>query len=206
MCQDPRKDLNNHHHLLLQGWRLIDIFIAGQEKAHRENRRKKEIPPKYLNTICFFEKEAAHLQDENRRYQVTFIKYFSKVKNDVFGSGRETNFNLSELMTLMGQKGWSLVCVLDIPEVHSVGMRTNINTILVFFERPVNPEVYPIHEPQSHPGFAPSAPHLGASQVPTGHHPYEPPPAYEDIACEKVHLFEFLLIWLSYITTNESYR
>ena len=112
---------------------------------------------------------------------MTFIKYYSKVKYDYFGGGKEANFDLSELMIVMGQMGWSVVCVLDIPDLHSVGMRTNINTILVFFERPVKPEVVHVDKPGPHVSFVPSAPPLLTPQVSTEPCPDEPPPSYDDL-------------------------
>ena len=62
-------------HFFLKGWRLVDIFIAQQEMCYGGGGKKNHYRPRQLNTIWFFEKEAALVNDQTPKYQVRYSRW-----------------------------------------------------------------------------------------------------------------------------------
>lgn len=139
-----------------QGWKLVDIFIPQQEASLGQQQQSYM---RNLNTIWFFEKEAAKSADMTPRYQVTMVEYYMRFSAG-FGSVN-ANLDLGPMITEMGGRGWELVCVLDTPQTTS-GFGSGTRTVIVFFQRPIAGVLPPV-------GFVP-APALPPITEPT------PPP------------------------------
>lgn len=94
------------------------------------------------------------------------------------------------MFTEMGNRGWELACMLESPEILSVGLGTITYKVLFFFQRllmqmQAQPTGYPaqphMHQPPppysypAHPGY-PQAPPMYPSTGPSAH-AYPPPSA-----------------------------
>jgi len=126
-----------------QGWRLIDIIIpqhesgVSQELQGRRKERHTFLLPSQLNVIWFFEKEQHRIaaNDMTPIYQITVVTVNVQVSVGI-GSA-SSDLNLNPILTEMGQRGWSVVCVLDVPKLQRVGMMSLTANVLVFFQRPL---------------------------------------------------------------------
>lgn len=115
---------------------MVDVIIPQHEATLNDKNRRRLTQ---LNVIWFFEKEAART-DTTPQYQVTIIDVYIPVS---YGVGRmQAYFDLSNILSQMGQKGWNLVCVLDTPE-RSVSGRQLTDIAKVFFQRPIAPAYQP---------------------------------------------------------------
>lgn len=86
-----------------------------------------------LNVIWFFEKEAART-DNTPQYQVTITDVEIPLRN-IYSTA---DFDLSNILTQMGKKGWDLVSVLYTPD-RTCSSRQFTDIVKVFFQRPIAP-------------------------------------------------------------------
>ena len=154
------------------------------EATGQHNRNDRHYYREQQNVLWFFEKENTKINDPTPRYQVTMVEYYVDAKGG-FG-GIKTNFDMTSLLTEMGNRGWELVAVLDTPQISRVGFGKVRRGCIIFFQRPlVRQPVAP--PPIQGPGIAPqltystldappdAPPFYSPSQDPRSPAPYSPP-------------------------------
>lgn len=109
------------------GWRLKEIYLD-QGAATRAFSTTAT-----MNSLWFFEKDVALLEDSRPRYQGTIVFYELKSTLQQSTVTAKTE-NWGVLLSSMGEKGWELACILDIPEVRT-GFLKMYSTLLFFFQR-----------------------------------------------------------------------
>ena len=103
------------------------------EATGQHNRDDRHYYREQQNVLWFFEKENTKINDPTPRYQVTMVEYYVDAKGG-FG-GIKTNFDLTLLLSQMGNKGWELVAVLDTPQMSTVGFGKVRRGCIIFFQR-----------------------------------------------------------------------
>ena len=137
------------------------------EATGQYNRDDRRYYREQQNLLWFFEKENTKINDPTPRYQVTMVEYYVDAKGG-FG-GIKTNFDLTSLLTEMGNRGWELVAVLDTPQTSAVGFGKVRRGCIIFFQRPLvrQPVAPPPIQP---PGIAPE-PTYSSLAAPPGPQP-----------------------------------
>lgn len=127
-------DLNQQFAAFLnQGWKLVEINLDQSQMMRTTGFASGHIT---MNSMWFFEKEAAFFNDPTPRWQGSIVTYQHKVKAQFSGTAASRN-NWDPIMVEMGQRGWELACVLETPETFQSGLTTATMTILLFFQRPI---------------------------------------------------------------------
>ena len=132
---------------LNQGWKLIDIIVpqheTGLDQQQHQNRGGMLNLPTQLSTIWFFDKEQSRYaaNDLTPLYQVTVTDVQVPVSVG-FGSA-SAKCDLQPLLLEMGRRGWTVVCVLDIPQLQRTGLTSITTFFKVFFQRPLTTQCVP---------------------------------------------------------------
>eukprot|EP00057_Strongylocentrotus_purpuratus_P028881 XP_011683355.1 PREDICTED: uncharacterized protein LOC756089 [Strongylocentrotus purpuratus] len=118
---------------LNQGWKLVEINLDSSQMQRATGFTTGQIS---MNSMWFFEKEAAYVNDPTPRWQGTIISYQHKIKAQ-FGGVAASRHNWDPILVEMGQRGWELTCILETPETRQSGLTTATTTVLLFFQRPI---------------------------------------------------------------------
>jgi len=128
---------------LNEGWKLIDVLIPNLESGQMENQQQRRGNSHMHNfgtqteqTIWFFEKELSMVNDRAPKYQVTLVEYYIHAKVSGLTSVK-TDFDLGQVLSDMGERGWTLVSVLDTPQTVVSGFGKATRGIILFFQRPL---------------------------------------------------------------------
>lgn len=168
---------------LQRGWKLIDIFWDQGKRSHGDFSLSGD-----HNSVWFFEKEHARMQDSTPVYEGTIIEYQHTVKIGFFETKAKGDW--TPMINEMGSRGWELACMLETPEVTKIGLGNITFKLLFFFQRRImhgQPYAgYPAAVPQGIAG--PYGPPPGAqypmagqgagyfAPPPGGYPNYAPPP------------------------------
>ena len=139
------------------------------EATGQYNRDDRHYYREQQNVLWFFEKENTRINDLTPRFQVTMVEYYVDAKGG-FG-GIKTNFDLTSLLTEMGNRGWKLVVVLDTPQISTVGFGKVKRGCIIFFQRPLVKQLVAPPQVQA-PGIAPQLTYSSLAALPG------PPPSY----------------------------
>nr|XP_054764097.1 uncharacterized protein LOC129270793 [Lytechinus pictus] len=120
---------------LNQGWKLVEINLDSSQMQRTTGFTTGQI---CMNSMWFFEKEAAYVNDSTPKWQGTIITYQHKVKAQ-FGGVAASRHNWDPILVEMGQRGWELACILETPETRQSGLTSATTTVLLFFQRPIIP-------------------------------------------------------------------
>ncbi|XP_071484659.1 uncharacterized protein [Diadema antillarum] len=122
---------------LQQGWKLVEINPDQSSLRQATGFASGQVT---MNSMWFFEKEAAFVNDPTPRWQGTIVTYQHKVKGS-FGGVVASRHTWDPVMVEMGQRGWELACILETPEVIQASLTSSTITVLLFFQRPIYRQV-----------------------------------------------------------------